>query len=295
MSIAALAFSLLLAPAPTASPDLRSDADELARAERAFSARAGVIGFRDAFIEYFTADAIAFRPGPHVALSALRRDPKPRTILEWRPAVVEVSGAGDMGLSTGPVEGRVPDREGVGHFFYTSVWERQADGRWKVVVDMGTSVPTPAGRLPDYVAPASLGPRRPALDAAGREKAKADLLDAELAFAQAAHDAADPATAYATWLATDGRLHRNGHAPAASREASLALLREAGPAKADWQPIGVGVAASGDFGFTYGMGEATPRGEGAKPQETAYLHVWRRTAEGWRVIQEVLEEVVEAK
>jgi ketosteroid isomerase-like protein len=287
-----IALSLLLAaPSPT---DRRTDADELAKTERAFSARAGVIGFRDAFIEYFAPDAIAFRPTPRIALGPLRRDPAPRTVLEWRPTVVEVSGAGDMGLSTGPVVGRVPDREGVRHFFYTSVWERQADGSWKVAIDMGTGVPDP-GALADYVAPAKLGPRRAPLDAGAREKARAELLDAELAFAQAAHDAADPATAYATWLARDGRLHRDGHAPAAGREAALALLREAGPAKADWQPIAVRIAASGDFGFSYGTGEATPRGEAGKPVQTTYLHVWRRTPEGWRVIQEVLDEIAEAK
>ena len=84
-----IALSLLLAAAP-ASTDRRTDADELAKTERAFSARAGVIGFRDAFIEYFAPDAIAFRPTPRIALGALRRDPPPRTVLEWRPVVVEV-------------------------------------------------------------------------------------------------------------------------------------------------------------------------------------------------------------
>lgn len=51
----------------------------------------------------------------------------------WRPETVEVTGSGDLGLSTGPVFNPAGDRVGT----YVSTWQRQRDGSWKVVLDGG--------------------------------------------------------------------------------------------------------------------------------------------------------------
>jgi ketosteroid isomerase-like protein len=49
----------------------------------------------------------------------------------WRPERVVVNGAGDLGLSTGPV--RDPEGKHIGDF--ASVWQKQKDGSWKIVFD----------------------------------------------------------------------------------------------------------------------------------------------------------------
>ena len=49
----------------------------------------------------------------------------------WRPERVVVNGAGDIGLSTGPVHD--PAGKHIGNF--SSVWQKQKDGRWKVLFD----------------------------------------------------------------------------------------------------------------------------------------------------------------
>ena len=50
----------------------------------------------------------------------------------WEPDTVEVSGAGDLALSTGPVHS--PTGELTGRF--TSIW-RLEDGSWRVIFDKG--------------------------------------------------------------------------------------------------------------------------------------------------------------
>ena len=51
----------------------------------------------------------------------------------WEPQTVEVLASGTLGLTSGPV--RNPEGKQVGTF--SSIWRREADGRWKVVFDKG--------------------------------------------------------------------------------------------------------------------------------------------------------------
>jgi ketosteroid isomerase-like protein len=49
----------------------------------------------------------------------------------WEPERVVVNAKGDLGLSTGPVY----DAEGKHISNYSSIWQRQSNGRWKIVFD----------------------------------------------------------------------------------------------------------------------------------------------------------------
>lgn len=51
----------------------------------------------------------------------------------WEPQTVEVLASGTLGLTSGPV--RNPEGQQIGTF--SSIWRREADGRWKVVFDKG--------------------------------------------------------------------------------------------------------------------------------------------------------------
>ena len=54
----------------------------------------------------------------------------------WDPAQVEVLDSGTLALSTGPV--RDPDGKVSGTF--TSIWRREAPGKWRIVFDRGCPV-----------------------------------------------------------------------------------------------------------------------------------------------------------
>jgi ketosteroid isomerase-like protein len=56
-----------------------------------------------------------------------------RAPFSWKPERVEVLDSGTLALSTGPVFD--PDGKRVGTF--SSVWRREADGRWRIVLDNG--------------------------------------------------------------------------------------------------------------------------------------------------------------
>jgi len=49
----------------------------------------------------------------------------------WKPERVAVNGAGDIGLSTGPVHDAAGKHVGT----FSSIWQKQKDGTWKVIFD----------------------------------------------------------------------------------------------------------------------------------------------------------------
>jgi ketosteroid isomerase-like protein len=70
--------------------------------------------------------------------------------LKWHPNEVHVSSSADLGYSIGEYERMGKDKSGnpetaIGT--YVSIWRRQPDGKWKIVLDIGTPG-TPAVKKP---------------------------------------------------------------------------------------------------------------------------------------------------
>ena len=66
--------------------------------------------------------------------------------LLWTPVGADISAFGDLGYTYGTFEFRSKGKDGkavVDYGKYTSIWKKQADGSWKVVLDMGNASPAP--------------------------------------------------------------------------------------------------------------------------------------------------------
>jgi ketosteroid isomerase-like protein len=64
--------------------------------------------------------------------------------LTWTPVGADISSSGDLGYTYGTYEFESRDKDGkpvVEHGKYTSIWKKQKDGSWKVVLDMGNASP----------------------------------------------------------------------------------------------------------------------------------------------------------
>lgn len=67
--------------------------------------------------------------------------------LTWTPIYADMSVSGDLGYTYGTYEFRSKDKDGkdvVEPGKYASIWKKQKDGSWKVVMDMGNSGPPAA-------------------------------------------------------------------------------------------------------------------------------------------------------
>ena len=125
-------LALLLAAAaaqPASKPAPMSAID----AERAFAADAQKLGQWTAFRKWSTPDALMFVPQPTKAHNFLKGRKNPPVPVYWWPGRSYVSCDGKLAINTGPW---VRDfGKSVGYF--TTVWVRQADGRWKWIYDAG--------------------------------------------------------------------------------------------------------------------------------------------------------------
>jgi len=148
-------------PEPGAKPDLPNPLTDTtvkpgkvllfeleARFAKDVAARGGA-GFADWFAE----DAVALGNGaaPHIGKVAIAKSaawsPKEYQ-LTWTPTDAMMGPSGDMGYTWGHFEGRSKDANGNSVSTsgrYITMWRREPDGNWKVVMDAGANEPAAAG------------------------------------------------------------------------------------------------------------------------------------------------------
>jgi len=135
---AALIGGCASAPASPPKTDRVTAEAQVADTERAF---AKTMADRDhAAFTRFLADDTVFFSGPKplhgkaaVAEHWKRFYEKPAAPFSWKPERVEALDSGTLALSTGPVFD--PSGKCVGRF--TSIWQQQSPGVWKIIFDKG--------------------------------------------------------------------------------------------------------------------------------------------------------------
>jgi ketosteroid isomerase-like protein len=302
--------------------------DTLVAAERSFSKLSVEKGMKEAFLTYLADDAILFHPVPVNGSRLWRRRANPPGTLIWEPDFAEVSGAGDLGVTSGPWEYRPPTGRdsptGYGHFI--TVWKRAKSGAWRVAVDIGVDhakpehglgdvrlTPGPAHEKPPAAKPdfGGLGYGFGLMTGSGvglgfatgpgyiprgeRLMARAinGMMTAERAIAFAARTKGI-ARAYAEHADPTLCVHRDGEFPACGSTEALAVVAQR-TGRLELLPLGDGMSSSHDLGYSYGLLTRRAAG-GARPDTSAYLHVWRRDAAGrWKLAVDVENEFPKGK
>ncbi|KPJ93465.1 MAG: hypothetical protein AMS18_05700 [Gemmatimonas sp. SG8_17] len=127
------------------APDLVAAREAIMDADRAFAQATAARGV-DGWVSYFADDGVQFRPGGtvsgHAEIRAMMAPAFADTnfSLTWEPVTAEVSLAGDLGYTIGRYESRglgTDGQETVSTGSYVSIWRKQPDGSWKVVLDIG--------------------------------------------------------------------------------------------------------------------------------------------------------------
>ena len=132
---ASVALSLALA-GTLARADESASAKEVRGAETAF-AKAFADRDQAKFFAWVAEDANFLSPNKTLAGKAQVVEAWTRFFKDaaapfsWKPERVATNGAGDIGLSTGPVL----DAAGKHVGNYSSIWQNQKDGSWKVIFD----------------------------------------------------------------------------------------------------------------------------------------------------------------
>jgi ketosteroid isomerase-like protein len=132
---------------PLASASAKATADTLRQLEGEFMKAAAERGSAG-YMSYYADDAVEVpNGGPiiqgkvNVAKGMGFLDQKDNH-LTWTPVGADISASADLGYTYGTFEFRSKDKDGkpvIDHGKYTSIWKKQKDGSWKVVLDMGNA------------------------------------------------------------------------------------------------------------------------------------------------------------
>ena len=141
---------LLLLAASLAAAKQKSPkgSDLLVQLETEFAADVAKNGHA-AFISHFAEDGVEVVDGGGFNnKDAMSKQPEwpEGTSLSWTPIKADMAASGDMGYTYGNYIYTAKNKDGkpiTSYGKYTSIWKRQKDGAWKVVVDVGNSSPDP--------------------------------------------------------------------------------------------------------------------------------------------------------
>lgn len=140
------------APNPLADPTVKPGKMLLFDLETRFAKDVAERGGA-AFAEWFAEDGVTLGNGeaPQVGKVAIARtttwSPKDYQ-LTWTPTDASMGPSGDIGYTWGHFEGHSKDANGnpvttTGR--YITIWRKQSDGNWKVVLDAGSNEPAVSG------------------------------------------------------------------------------------------------------------------------------------------------------
>ena len=120
--------------------DVSKDADAIMQADRAFSEMSKKKGMRSAFIQYADSATVLLRAGYFPikgkdAFEHLQNINDSVFTLSWTPENAGMALSGDMGYTYGIYT--FQDKDTTFQGTYVSIWQKQADGSWKYILESG--------------------------------------------------------------------------------------------------------------------------------------------------------------
>ena len=239
---------------------------EIVEAERIFAKNCVIKGQNQATYEQIAEHGILFRPGPIVVKPTLVNNQPPPMVLKTFPEFVDAADSQDFGYATGPFEfqNHKPFSEPVLHGFYVSVWEKQKDGIWKVIighnVDLGNKL------LPEYALNFTY-PKEVKRVGKFEKTAPERLLNIDQAFLESWLKQPKAVT-FLNFLSSDAKVFRDGEIPTQDKKTITRWIDDL--EYFEWNPLGSKVAQSGDMAYTYGSFKSK---KANSKQEGFYLRI----------------------
>ena len=269
---------------------------ELMAADQGFANLSVEIGRTGAFLEFLGQGSTVFRDGPVDALELYRSETFQDNVNEisWEAHYVDVSRAGDLGLTAGPLNFLGDESTGqFGHLI--SIWQRQ-EGRWVLMADIVATIP---GFLSLEVEP-NFDDTSPVLEetahpvmAMAETNSMQLLIDRDNLFGQSINFRGGQ-RALLRYGLENTRVYLPGMAPAVGADSASSVYgafldnQLSTTNQIDLTHIGGFLSASKELGYTYGTME-TLEDDSQQSFRTSYMRLWRFTKSNeWKIAVEVL-------
>jgi ketosteroid isomerase-like protein len=283
-----LPLFLLFASAATAQePDSSSALFSMRETERNFARASAAIGRNAAFAEYFAEKSVLFTDKWITNGKQYSKDRKPSpVVLKWEPELMDISDSRDFGISTGPWEAQEyrPNTAPIATGYFLTVWKKQSDGTWRVILDGGSETPRSANIKHGFSFPPGADKPVKNFPVLNNDLLCKELCDREKQFLAAWEKTPLPSV-YNSFLQPNARMQLKGHLPTISADTINEFI-SGFDKKLIWETTGSGAAVSGDLGYTYGLlqirdPQAVTKGH--------YVRIWKKLpGADWRIILEMI-------
>jgi ketosteroid isomerase-like protein len=280
-------FFLTSIAAMAQEPDSTSALFGLLNAERSFAQSSAMHGRKASFVENFADESVVFTnkwiTNGKQFTKAQKESPR---ILKWEPEFMDIANSRDFGISTGPWEmqdylpGTVPLATG----YFLTVWKKQPNGVWQVILDAGSE--TPAPEVNNHTISFPAGADKPfnnkvhintvivSAELSDRDRQMLDIWKRN-----------PVSSTYAAFLTTDVRIQKSSELPKIKKDLVRLFLDKLNRTLT-WTTVGSGVASSGDLGFTYGTFETNDVSEISSGH---YVRIWKKQSDGkWLISLEMI-------
>jgi ketosteroid isomerase-like protein len=124
----------------------KEDPNVLVDTDRFYSAMSADKGMNTAFIAMFDSFGVMLRQNhdPIEGISSIKailgKDSDSAFTLTWEPKYAKIAVSGELGYTYGTYKIRDKATDSIsGEGTYVTVWQKQADGKWKALLDTGNS------------------------------------------------------------------------------------------------------------------------------------------------------------
>jgi ketosteroid isomerase-like protein len=146
-----LLYVLIFQLACSQLPDTEAEKEKLLQTDIEFAQFSVNQGAAEAFNEYLTEDALQLPAGNNPVQGVNNiyngmKDNQSNYTLDWSPRYAEVAKSGELGYTWGTYSLAYKDKNGEeqkSYGKYLNIWKKQANGNWRVAVDIGNDSPDP--------------------------------------------------------------------------------------------------------------------------------------------------------
>lgn len=270
LMIAVFILSLVLSAAA------QNDLQKLVDTEKAFAEYAAERSTKQAFLEFLADDGIVFNPDRQNGKEVWRARTENGSLLSWYPVVADISSSGLIGYTTGPWEYRPKGKADAPAAFgqYSTVWQKQQNGEFKAVLDIGVAHDKNAAREAPWTAPPDVK----------RDKNEKGSYAGDTAalFYSMMREGSDE-KAYKTFAADDIRMLRNGKLPISGKKAVL------GEVKKDRSKLEIArrISFFGSGDMAYVTNTYTRTDKDNKVEKGNFMQVWKLRDGRWQIVLDV--------
>ncbi len=282
-AVAITGLSFVCATAqPKAIVPVVSDLQKLVSTEKEFARVAADKGTKAAFLTYLADDGIVFNPTEVNGKLWWKNRPESPALLAWNPVWADVSSNGKLGYTTGGWEYRPKGKADKPTAFgeYVTIWQKQADGQFQAILDIGISHPQKSFSNASWGSPSDAGRGTGDNQGIGDDILTDIFSDTSMA------------NGYFNYLAEDAIILRDGSLPFSGRKSGfigLESLEKQFPDSSFLRFNANKSTISGNMMYVWGVYSLTHKDKTV--DRWNFVQIWKYRAGKWQIVLDIFSKI----